>query len=455
MTYKRTHFVKDGDDWIVFFCDTVTYKRINKKEKECYDFIMAGKSKEAYDSVSMDTEADFFDKCLNELREDGKKAVQLPEEKIRLTLNVANACNMNCGYCYANGGTYHSHEQLMPLDVAKKAIDIFAEQYGEIGSIKFIGGEPLLNKDVVCALCDYVYEKFGNGVIPYMPDFIIATNGTILDDEIIAYSIKYNWRVGLSFDGPEMIHDIVRRFRNGETTVSVIKDNIKKWKQATGGKCPSSVNGCYSGIHQQHEVTVTDAVKYMKEELGINKVNIVPVDASKDSSFGLVDNGCFVSAIKEILDKSSDDYRKFIFTKLRKLEKVLRSHHSMSEHICKAGLTTFGISTTGVISPCHMLTDENGFYMGTVEEDNVFESHDFLSVQKDLKAYNRYDSEKCGSCFANRLCIGCLGGNLFRTGDPYQSDPVVCSMIKGAVEELLKDITRNELGDTDDHFGYR
>ena len=60
-----------------------------------------------------------------------------------------------------------------------------------------------------------------------MPDFIIATNGTILDDEIIAYSIKYNWRVGLSFDGPEMIHDIVRRFRNGETTVSVIKDNIK------------------------------------------------------------------------------------------------------------------------------------------------------------------------------------------------------------------------------------
>ena len=444
MAYKRVHFIKTDDDWIAYFCDTVRYRRISAQEKECWDYILRGKTKEEYCSDVRDADAYLYDRCQTDLTDDGETAPQVPEEKLRLTLNVANSCNMNCGYCYANGGTYHSKENLMPLEVAKKAVDLFTEKFREIGSIKFIGGEPLLNKKVVCGVCDYVREKYNAGMLPKMPDFIIATNGTILDDELIEYSIRYNWRVGLSFDGPESIHDIVRTFRSGASTVSLIKGNIKKWKAATGGRCPSSVNACFSGVHQQHGVTVTDAVKYMKDELGIEKVNIVPVDASKDSSFGLLDNDCFVKAIREILDSSSKDYRKYMFTKLKQLEKVLRAHLSMSGHVCKAGLTTFGISTAGVVSPCHMLTDEQGFYMGTVEDKDLFESGSFLSVQNKLNAYNRYESERCRDCFVNRLCIGCLGGNTFRTGDPYQSDPVVCSMIKGAVEELLKDITKEQ-----------
>lgn len=455
MKYKRVHFIKTDNDWIVYFCDTVRYKRISEEEKECFDFILCGKTKEEYCANSKNADGALFDQCRRDLIDHGETAPLIPEEKLRLTLNVANSCNMNCGYCYANGGTYHSEENLMPLSVAKKAIDIFAEKFGEIGSIKFIGGEPLLNKKVVCGVCDYVQEKFDAGVLPGMPDFIIATNGTILDDQLIEYSLRYNWRVGLSFDGPESIHNIVRTFRDGSTTVSVIKNNIKRWKAATNGKCPSSVNACFSGVHQQQGVTVTEAVKYMKEELGMEKVNIVPVDASKDSSFGLMDNHCFVEAIREILDVSSEDYRKYMFTKLKKMEKVLLAHCAMSEHVCKAGLTTFGISTKGIVSPCHMLTDENGFYMGNVEDNNIFESDSFVSIQNKLKAYNRYENPKCKNCFANRLCIGCLGGNDFRTGDPYRSDPVVCSMIKGAVEELLKDITRDSGIKDNGYHGYQ
>lgn len=442
MKFKRVHFIKDENDWILFFCDTVTYKRISNVEKECYEFVVKGKSKEAFYYMNDVTDADLYDRCVSELIDNGEVASQVPEEKLRLTLNVANVCNMNCGYCYANGGTYHSKENLMPLEVAKKAVDLFAERYGEIGSVKYIGGEPLLNKEVVCGLCDYVKDLFSKGKLISMPDFIIATNGTILDDMIIDYSIKYHWRVGLSFDGPEDVHNVVRTFRNGNSTVSVIKDNIAKWKAATGGKCPSSVNACYSGIHQKNNVTVIDAVKYLKDELGIEKVNIVPVDASKDSSFGLIDNNCFVNSIKEILNTTALDYRKYMFTKLKKIEKVLKAHCCMPEHVCKAGLTTFGISSKGVVSPCHMLTDENGFYMGSVDDPELFESDSFQAIQNKLNSYNRYENEKCKKCFANRLCIGCLGGNDFRTGNPYESDPVVCTMIRGAIEELLKDITR-------------
>lgn len=435
MKYKRVHFIKLGDEWIVFFCDTVRYKKISADEKECYDQILRGVSKEAMDTA-------LCDRCRNDLIDNGEIAPIVPEEKVRLTLNVANLCNMKCGYCYANKGTYHSGEALMPLEVAKKAVDIFEGHFGAIGSIKFIGGEPLLNKETVCGVCDYVRDKYEAGRLSQMPDFIISTNGTILDERIAAYSVRYKWRVGISFDGPETVHDMVRTFRDDSSTVSVIKSNIQKWKEATDGKCPSSVNACFSGIHQQNGISVTDAVKYLKEELGIEKVNIIPIDASKDSSFRLIDHDCFVKAAKEILDISSKDYKKYMFTKLKKMEKMLIAHYSMPEYVCKAGLSTFGVSARGIVSPCHMLTDEDGFYMGTVDDDNIFESQCFVSVQNQLRKYNRYENEKCKSCFANRLCVGCLGGNHFRTGNPYEADPVVCSMIKGAVEEILRDLVR-------------
>lgn len=442
MSYKKVHFIEDKNNWIVYYCDTVQYEILNDSQKKCFDYILQGKSKQEYYDDYADSDETLYGECEEKLIDDSR-AMEIPEEKLRITLNVANSCNMNCGYCYANGGTYHSKENLMSMEVAEKAIDVFAEKYGEIGSVKFIGGEPLLNKKVVCGLCDYIKKKIEDGSLKNMPDFIIATNGTILDDEIIKYSMDYNWRVGLSFDGPEVIHNTVRIFKDGSSTVKTIRDNIKRWKEATDGRCPTSVNACFSGVHQRNGVTVNDAVKYMMDELKIKKVNIVPVDASKDSSFALIDDNCFINAIKDTLSTDSVDYRKYMFTKLRRLEKMLRGHYCVSRHICKAGLTTFGVSTKGVISPCHMLTDENGFYMGSVFDENPLSSEVFEQVQSELNKYSRYEDEICKDCFANRLCIGCLGGNLFRTGDPYHSDPSVCKMIRGTIEELIKDILKD------------
>ena len=450
MLFKRIHFIKNNDAWILYECDTVQYKSITDGMKQKYQAILKGASSEEFLAEFPNATEKEYITIREELTEDGSVATVAPAEKIRLTLNVANTCNMNCGYCYANGGVYHSGEQLMSLETAKKAVDLFYAKYHTLGSIKFIGGEPLMNKEVVEAVCDYVQEMYESGKITEMPDFIIATNGTILDDKIIEYSNKYHWRVGLSFDGPAAIHDMVRTYRNGASTVNNIKENIKRWKAGTNGRCPSSINACYSGVHEKNGVTVVDAVRYMKEELGIEKVNIVPVDASKDSSFALTNNACFIEAIQEILDKKSPEYRKYIFTKLKNMEKAIRNHVSMPSTICKAGLQTFGVSVHGVISPCHMLTDETQFYMGNVENEHALEEEAFFEVQNKLEAYDRYTDEQCGKCFANRLCIGCLGGNVFRSGDAYKPDPVICAMVKGAITEILKDIccedTTHEIG---------
>ena len=441
MIYRRVHFIEDGADWIAYYCDSMEYRLLLPGEKHCMDSILRGVTEADFYTGNEQKDRTLYRRCREELIDYGTNAEELPEEGLQLNLNTANACNMNCGYCYANGGVYHSREQLMSMEVAQRALDLFADHYGAINRIKFIGGEPLLNQNVVCSVCDYVRKKVDRGEMPAMPEFSIVTNGTILNDRLIQYSKEYHWHVGVSFDGPAEIHDKVRPWQNGRGTSKIIQDNIREWREATGEKCPSSINACYSGVHESSGVTVVEAVAYMKDILGIEKVNIVPVDPCRDTGYALEDDaGCFLSAMEEIFDETSRDYKKYCFVKLNNLEKVLRQHLSMRHHICEAGLHTFGISASGVISPCHMLTDKEGIRMGSVFDLDPWNSEAFRKVQDRLTRFDRFSCEPCSQCYANRLCFGCLGANLFRTGNPYVTDPSICRMIRGALDILVRDI---------------
>ena len=424
------------NEWIVFDCDSLEIKRTDKHTAKIINCIANGEPTEQWES-------DEVKQIKRKLQALDTQPQEVPQEKIRLILNTANTCNMNCGYCYANGGHYNSEEQLMSIDTAKRAIDVFYANFSDIGSIKFIGGEPLVNWKVVKFVCDYVGKLYNEKSISSIPSFIVATNGTILNEEIIEYSIKYNWRVGLSFDGRDDLHDLVRVDRKGAGTSKIIKDNISLWQQRTEGKCPSSINSCYSSVQESNGLSPADAAIYMRDELNVKKVNIVPVDSSKDSKYHLEAPERFGEIGADLEQLGEYEYSRYAITKLKKLEKLLREKMTLSQHICKAGITTFGVSVKGVISPCHLLTDVNGFYMGSVYDEEPFSTSSFTKIHTMLKNEDRMKNAKCSICFANRICNGCIGGNLFRTGNAWESDPEICGIFKTAVTTLIQRISKD------------
>jgi len=182
---------------------------------------------------------------------------------------------------------------------------------------------------------------------------------------------------------------------------------------------------------------------YLRDELNVKKINIVPVDASHHSEYQLKQPVKFGNIGADLNDLGEEFYQRYAISKLKKLERLIRSRNTLPEQICKAGITTFGVSVKGAISPCHLLTDENGFYMGSIYDENPFEGEAFKSIHDMLMTHSRYDSQKCLNCFANRICNGCIGGNLFRTGDPWTCDPEVCDIFKNAVIHLIRRIARN------------
>ncbi len=47
-----------------------------------------------------------------------------------MCLNIAHDCNLRCEYCFAAKGDFGRGRMLMPLEVAKKAIDFLVEKSG-------------------------------------------------------------------------------------------------------------------------------------------------------------------------------------------------------------------------------------------------------------------------------------------------------------------------------------
>ncbi len=77
-------------------------------------------------------------------------------EPVSLSLNVAQACNLSCSYCYADEGRFGGSARMMEPDVALKAIDrLFAGARGRRVTIGFIGGEPFLNRPLIHRCVNY------------------------------------------------------------------------------------------------------------------------------------------------------------------------------------------------------------------------------------------------------------------------------------------------------------
>ena len=75
----------------------------------------------------------------------------------RLTINIANTCNLACRYCYAVGGNYALPEALMS---GERAAELVGEalRLWDVETLMFFGGEPSLNPDAIAEVCLLVTE---------------------------------------------------------------------------------------------------------------------------------------------------------------------------------------------------------------------------------------------------------------------------------------------------------
>lgn len=136
---------------------------------------------------------------------------------------ISTACNISCSYCY------HAQNRL-PVGL-RMSTDTLSRLIKDLASLnqprmRFIwhGGEPTL------AGIQF-YEK----VVEFQSDYLepgkrivnsIQTNGTTLNRAWAEFFRKNRFRVGISLDGPRVLHDAQRKTISGKGTFNRIMESI-------------------------------------------------------------------------------------------------------------------------------------------------------------------------------------------------------------------------------------
>ncbi len=368
----------------------------------------------------------------------------------RLVLNVNNFCNLDCVYCYAQGGDYGGPHERMTVGVGRQAFDRFFEKYEEISTVQFFGGEPLLNWSVIDELCDYGWsqaDKRGRR----RPVYTLITNGTVFTPAIAEMIRRYDFKVTVSLDGPPEINDRLRISRSAtKAGVSrLIEENVQELKRLTGQ--PVQVEGTYTRLHVQERCSVNDVLDYISGALGIGQLHmplnvVTSADESDTYALGPEDFDYASQVYADAVSRSIHSLVSDPVTQLTLLrsaldivEPLLNPTPQQPTFICPAGNGTIAIDSNGDVYPCFLFYRDEAFKFGSVIKRGA------ITLQEEarsrfLDALRPERVEVLSSSWARQFLHGCAGSNYFKNGHhgavSQHEVELVESMVAAAVVEL-------------------
>lgn len=146
---------------------------------------------------------------------------------------TGSVCNIDCSYCFylEKDALYPERKQhwRMTDDTLEQYIrQHIAAQPGKEVLFAWQGGEPtLMGLDFfrkVIALC----QKYGEG---RQIQHALQTNGMLMNDEWAAFFAEHQFLIGISIDGPQLLHDRYRVNRAGVGTHDKVMAAITLLKQ--------------------------------------------------------------------------------------------------------------------------------------------------------------------------------------------------------------------------------
>ncbi len=139
---------------------------------------------------------------------------------------AGSACNMRCEYCYYLHAAGSSAEgRMSPATLRNLLKQYFAADSGPSVTITWHGGEPMLAgldfyRDVISAEQELLppgMECRNN----------LQTNGLLLDEDWCRFLAEHHFDVGVSIDGPAVIHDRYRKDPGGNGTFDRVVRGIR------------------------------------------------------------------------------------------------------------------------------------------------------------------------------------------------------------------------------------
>lgn len=350
-----------------------------------------------------------------------------------VTFIVTEDCNLRCSYCYQ---VHKNNKHRMSFETAKKAIDYLLENpemfSAEAVLWDFIGGEPLLEIDLIDQIMDYIKIKTYKMGHMWAKNYRIniGTNGTLYDNSKVQEFIKKNkekLNIGITIDGTKRKHDMHRVYQDGKGSYDDVSKNVTKWIQDFPDSTTKVTFGSADLIYLKESI-----IHLWEMGLSIIPANVVFEDAWKEG-----DDIVFEKQMKELADYIIDNrlWDKVNCTLFDDRIGMPNDSEAINSNYCGTG-RMLAIDANGEFYPCLRFSDftlceKKGVSIGNIETGIDYDKvRPFLALS--TKAIS---NEECLNCEIASGCGWCQGCNYdCATEDTiYTRATYICKMHKARV----------------------
>lgn len=321
------------------------------------------------------------------------KRFSYPEETElkELILWVTTDCNLRCRYCYASGG---DKAEYMSWPVAKQALDIMLSRSHSF-KVRFAGGEPLLNMDLIEQVMEYT-RGLGIG-------YELQTNATLIDDGAICDIKRMGIGIGVSLDGLPDVNDALRPFADGSSSTGATIAGLQKLRSAEIGVGLTCV---LSAENVTELPELTKLASYLGNVKGISLDVLRPIGRARGKE-KQAEPATAARSVNEALNQVDEIARmggsRVEFREVKRMRYLL-AHNLQRKHRCylDAGQLLV-VKPNGDAYPCSSLTDFPEFYLGNIMDEGFRGKLD-----SNLKTAHKLIArpERCLNCSYYWLCGG-------------------------------------------------
>jgi len=362
-------------------------------------------------------------------------APEIPVQRVERTalntvvLNVNTGCNLSCTYCYKEDLAKPSAGKRMGVDTAEASVEMLLKESPDepCYTVVFFGGEPLSNRPLIEHMVDYCERRFGE--LGKRVEFVMTTNATLLNEEIVDWLNAHRFGLSISIDGPQAVHDRNRITIGGQGTYQAVRRKV------------DMLLSRYTSRPVGARVTLTRGTTevetiwhHLINELGFAEVGFAPVTSGSLSAFNLTSEEVaqvfanFKALGRRYLEAALAD-RNIGFSNLHQLLTDLHQGHKKSLP-CGAGLKMLAVDHQGELNLCHRFTGSSLPTFGNVHDGlKQAELNGFLSQRLDRAGTG------CDDCRIRNLCSGgCYHESYVRYGDPVHPTYHYCELMRDWVD---------------------
>lgn len=358
-----------------------------------------------------------------------------------ITFQVTDNCNLCCSYCYQ----INKGKRKMSFETAKKAIDLllsgdkgFSDYVSPENSpaiiIDFIGGEPLLEIELIDKIIDYFKKQTRELMHPWatMFRFSMCSNGVLYFDPKVQEFFKKHGKLvsfNITLDGNKELHDSCRVFPNGQGSYDLARSAIEHYKKNYGHM------GSKITIAPENLDYVKDAIIHMVD-LGYDEIYANPVF---EKGWNLEHAKKYYSILKELADYFlENNLIDKVYCSLFEEDNMFSKKDESDLHSwCGGASSMLAIDPDGNLYPCLRFMESSlGDTREPIKIGDVDNGIGFTEKEQcwlcELKCVNRRTQcdDECFYCQIGTGCADCAAYNYQDSGKLQSKAKYICEMHK-------------------------